>query len=254
MTTGDGSPIVRLTVTLRMRTESNLYSPRWFELFHLGIDEARTIQEVNFVCRCAPLLDFRKVIDVCCGMGRHARMLASAGYSVTGIDRDPDAITKAREVGGRPSYVIADIRDYQPESGAFDAAIVMGQSFGYFDAVTNRDVLGRLTAGVRTYGRVLLDLWAPEFFAAHQGERELETAAGVVRENKRVHRDRLYVQLEYPDGTQEQFEWQLFTPAEMKQLAQSVGLNLLFSCTDFDSATLPSPANPRIQFLLERRS
>jgi len=231
--------------------ETNSYSPQWFEFFHVGIDEARTIREREFICRCAPLADFRKILDVCCGTGRHARALSNLGYSVTGIDRDTDAIAKARELGGGPNYIVADIRDYQPAPETFDAAIVMGQSFGHFDAGTNRDILRRLVHGIRNRGRVILDLWNPEFFKAHQGERELETSKGVVRETKRVTGDRLFVQLDYPEGAREQFEWQLFTPEQMEQLARSVGLGLLVSCTDFDLATLPSPANPRIQFLME---
>jgi SAM-dependent methyltransferase len=233
--------------------ESNVYSQQWFEFFHVRIEEARTTQETEFVCRCAPLPDFRKLADVCCGMGRHARALSSRGYSVVGIDRDADAIAKARELAAGPRYVHADIRDYRPAPGAFDVAIVMSQSFGYFDPATNRDVLGRLAAGLRDGGRVILDLWNHEFFAAHQGERELETASGVVQENKRLNGDRLRVQLDYPDGAHEEFEWQLFTPAKMISLAQSVGLALSLSCTDFDAAITPSPTKPRIQFVLERQ-
>jgi SAM-dependent methyltransferase len=237
-----------------MRAEPNAYSRQWFEFFHVGIDESRTARETEFICACAPLPDFRNVLDVCCGMGRHARTLSDRGYSVTGIDRDADAITKARELGGGPKYVVADIRDYQPGSETFDAAIVMGQSFGHFDAATNRDLLRRLATGVRTRGRIIFDLWNPEFFAAHQGEREIETSRGVVRENKRVADAQLFVQLDYPDGAHEQFEWQLFTPEQMTQLAESVGLGLLASCTNFDTKIIPSPAEPRIQFLLQKNS
>jgi SAM-dependent methyltransferase len=237
-----------------MRAEPNAYSRQWFEFFHVSIDEARTIQETTFVCRCAPLPDFRKLVDVCCGMGRHARALSNRGYSVIGIDRVADIISKARELAGGPSYVNADIREYRPAPGAFDVAIVMSQSFGHFDAATNRDVLGRLAASVREGGRIILDLWNQEFFAARQGERELKMPGGVVRESKWIAGDRLFVHLDYPDGDHEQFEWQLFSPAKMISLAQSVGLALLLSCTDFDATSPTSPAKPRIQFLLERCS
>jgi SAM-dependent methyltransferase len=232
--------------------EPNSYSRQWFEFFHVRIDEARTNREVEFVCDCAPLPDFRRVVDLCCGMGRHTRALLSRGYSVTGVDRDADAIAKARDFAGGPKYIVRDIRDYQPEPGSFDVAIVMGQSFGHFDAATNRSVLESLTSGVRKGGRIILDLWNPEFFAAHQGERELETPRGVVREDKRLAGNRLFVQLDYPGGGHEQFEWQLFTPQQMRQLAESVGLALLVSCTDFDMASVPSPTTSRIQFVLER--
>jgi len=237
-----------------MRTGPNAYSPRWFEFFHVGISEARTRQETEFISRCAPLPHFRKVLDMCCGMGRHARALSSRGYSVIGIDRDGHMIAEARALAGGPSYVKTDVRDYRPESGAFDVAIIMSQSFGYFDSTTNRDVLGRLATGVREGGRFILDLWNPDFFAAHQGERELRGNGGVVRENKHVEGDRLFVQLDYPNGGQDQLEWQLFSPKQMDSMAESVGLRPLLACTDFDEARSPSPSNPRVQFLLERRN
>jgi SAM-dependent methyltransferase len=204
--------------------EKNSYSRQWFEFFHVRIDEARTIRETEFVCRVAPLPEFQKILDVCCATGRHARALSQRGYVVTGVDRNASAIARAHEFDAGPNYIVADVRDYQPTSGVFDAAIVMGQSFGYFDEATNRDILRRLTNSVQKRGRVLLDLWNPEFFTAHQGEHELKTPRGVVREDKRVDGDRLFVQLDYPDGTQEKSEWQLFTPAQMKRLAETLGL------------------------------
>ena len=127
----------------------------------------------------------------------------------------------------------------------------MGQSFGHFDAATNRDVLERLARGVRKGGRIVLDLWNREFFLAHQGTRELATTRGVVRETKRVDGRRLFVDLNYPDGSQERFDWELFTQLEMKHLAGSVGLTLLTTSTGIDLNTRLSPANPRLQFLLE---
>src|ERR1700731_3096037 len=162
-----------------MKEEANVYSRHWFEFFHVPIDEERTIRETEFVCSCAPRSEFQKILDVCCGMGRHARALCNRGYAVTGMDRDSDAIAKARQLAGRESYVTADIRDYQPATEALHAIVLMGQSFGYFDETTNRDLLRRLALGIRKGGRVILDLWNPEFFEAHQGARDLETARGI---------------------------------------------------------------------------
>jgi SAM-dependent methyltransferase len=154
-----------------MRPEPNAYSTRWFEFFHIGISEARTMQETVFICRCVPLPHFRKVLDVCCGMGRHARALSSRGYPVIGIDRDGQTIAKGRALAGGPSYVNKDVRDYWPKPAAFDVAIIMSQSFGYFDSRTNREILEHLAAEMREDGRVILDLWNPDFFVAHQGKR-----------------------------------------------------------------------------------
>jgi SAM-dependent methyltransferase len=235
-----------------IRSEPNSYSQHWFEFFHVGIAETRTAQEIDFVCACAPLPSFRKVVDVCCGMGRHARALFCRGYSVTGVERDAVAVAKARELAGGPTYIQADIRDYRPDACAYDLAIVMSQSFGYFDAATNRRVLKRLATGVREGGRVVLDLWNSQFFATHQGERDFELPDAIIRERKRVENNRLFVHLDYPNGGHDDFEWQLFTTSEMISLADSAGLILIASCTDLDVAAEPCATKPRIQFVLER--
>jgi hypothetical protein len=185
-------------------------------------------------------------------MGRHARALSMRGYSVIGIDRDLSIIAKARGLGGGPRYAQAELRDYQPEMGAHDIVIIMGQSFGHFDAATNRAVLERLAIGVRKRGRVVLDLWNPDFFVSHQGERDFRLPDGIVHESKRVQDRRLLVQLTYPGGEQEAFEWQLFTRNEMEALAASLPLTLIACCTDFDRSATPSASKPRIQFVLER--
>jgi SAM-dependent methyltransferase len=230
--------------------ETNSYSEQWFELFHIPIGEGRTRREVEFISAVAPLPTFHRVLDICCGIGRHARGLASLGYAVTGVDRDARAIAKGRELGGGPDYVQGDVREYQPNKSAYDLAIIMSQSFGYFDTGENQRVLVRIGAGVRRGGRVILDLWNPDFFLAHQGERILKTPQGNVREMKRMEADRLFVELTYPEGRSEAFEWQLLSSEEMRSLAGLIGLDLIMACTDFDRATNPHQDNPRIQFVL----
>lgn len=128
----------------------------------------------------------------------------------------------------------------------------MGQSFGHFDAQTNRDILLRLASAIRKRGRIILDLWNPEFFAIHQGERKLSSPGGTVLEMKRVEIDRLFVQLDYPDGAREKFEWQLFTPEQLESLAKAIGLKVAVACNGFDPKNFPSSDDPRIQFVLER--
>src|SRR5947209_2536799 len=108
-------------------TESNTYSPAWFTNFHVSIPAARTEHEAAFVRSCCPLPVFPRLLDVCCGMGRHARVLAAHGYTVTGIERDKCAVEVAREQGGGPSYLETDIRDYTPQSSACDAVLILSQ-------------------------------------------------------------------------------------------------------------------------------
>ncbi|MCD6263961.1 class I SAM-dependent methyltransferase [Candidatus Bathyarchaeota archaeon] len=39
-----------------------------------------------------------RILDLCCGIGRHSVPLAERGYQVTGIDLSPVLIARAREL------------------------------------------------------------------------------------------------------------------------------------------------------------
>ena len=234
------------------RIGPNSYSPAWFEFFHVGIPAARTEAETAFIQRSCPLPHFARLLDVCCGMGRHARALAMAGYAVTGVERDAHAVATARERGGGPVYVQADVRDFRPEPASFDAAVIMSQSFGYFDPGTNRDLLARLGEALRPAGRLVLDLWNPDFFLPRQGQRTFQLPAGTVQETTRMEERRLFSRLDYPDGSHDEFEFQTFSASEMEQFVRPLGWHLVTACTDFDAAVAPSADRPRMQFVLER--
>ena len=47
------------------------------------------------------------VLDLACGSGRHARLLARLGYSVTAVDREPQVIESVR-------FIQADLEDGSP--------------------------------------------------------------------------------------------------------------------------------------------
>jgi SAM-dependent methyltransferase len=187
-------------------------------------------------------------------MGRHSRALAALGYEVTGIEREAIAVDRARSLGGGPKYVRADILEHSFEESSFDVVIVMSQSFGHFSKDTNRNLLARFASAVRENGIVILDLWNPEFFLAHQGTREFNLPKGKVVETKNVVAERLFVHLDYPDGSADEFEWQLLTAAQMDSLAGAVGLVLSAVCTSYDVSVAPEPGNPRLQFVLRKRA
>jgi SAM-dependent methyltransferase len=231
---------------------TNQYSAQWFQHFHAGIPAERTLRETEFLVSQLPLPGFSRVADTCCGMGRHARSLSERGYSVTGIDRDAAALERARELAGGPLYEQIDVREWTPAPAAFDAVIVMSQSFGYFDAATNFSVLQRLARALRPGGRLVLDLWSPDFFAAHQGERQFMLPQGPVKETKQICDGRLNVRLDYAGGACDLFSWQLFTPDELSVFAFPAGLAPLRFCAGFQSG-LPSATIPGWQCVLEKQ-
>ena len=56
---------------------------------------ARSEDEINSVTNLLGIQRGSKVLDLCCGPGRHSIELAKKGYSVTGVDRTSSYIKKA---------------------------------------------------------------------------------------------------------------------------------------------------------------
>jgi SAM-dependent methyltransferase len=72
----------------------------------------------------------RTVLDVGCGTGEHARLLATEGFLVDGIDIEPAfvAIASRKHPAGR--FVVADMSDFRlPER--YDAVLCLFSSIGY---------------------------------------------------------------------------------------------------------------------------
>lgn len=71
-----------------------------------------------------------RVADVAAGRGRHALLLAAAGFHVTAFDRDEAALMRVRERAARCGWTIAiDVRDLEVPGAdlgdaAFDAIVV----------------------------------------------------------------------------------------------------------------------------------
>src|SRR5687768_2926678 len=76
-----------------------------------------------------------RILDVPCGQGRHAHLLAEAGFNVDGVDYSPTLLRIARKrgTGARLRYRRGDMRRLPgPWKGRFDAVLNLFTSFGFF--------------------------------------------------------------------------------------------------------------------------
>jgi len=161
----------------------------WFRRFfgeeYLRFDEhPDTAQEVAFIAETLRLRPRKRLLDLCCGYGRHALPLAQKGYDVVGLDLSPvmlkeagrrqraegrrqkkatgnrqQAAGKGRRGEGRSRLhlIRGDIR-HLPFAGCFDALISMFTSIGYFeDEAENFRVLKGIAEALRPGGRVLFE-------------------------------------------------------------------------------------------------
>ena len=97
------------------------------------------VQDRKEVARLIDVLELpagARVLDCPCGQGRHAHLLAEAGFDVDGLDYSSDllAVAKKRGTGKTLRYTQGDMRKLPAKwSGRFDAVVNLFTSFGFFD-------------------------------------------------------------------------------------------------------------------------
>jgi SAM-dependent methyltransferase len=107
-----------------------------------------------------------RILDACCGPGRHCLELASRGYKVTGIDITSAYLDAARESaagwGVELELVRSDLRSFSRPAG-FDLALDLYSSFGYFaDPADDLAALRSLRSALRPGGFLVLETTGKE--------------------------------------------------------------------------------------------
>ena len=125
--------------------------------------------EVDQVTALLDIQSGAAVLDLGCGPGRHSLELARRGYRVTGVDRTAVYLERARRraeaEGLNVEFVQEDMRRFR-RPDAFDAALSLFTSFGYFDTPEeNQQVLVNVHASLRDGGKLVIELMGKEVLA-----------------------------------------------------------------------------------------
>jgi SAM-dependent methyltransferase len=185
------------------------------------------------------------VLDLGCGTGNHALLLADRGYDVVGVDRSAEMLQNARDkAGDRPGleFLQGDVRDLDL-GRRFDSCVLLFAVLGY--QVENKDVLATLHAARRHLddgGLLVFDCWyGPCVLADRPGERVrvVELPVGrlvrTVQSQLDVRRQlcRVSYRLWHIDGdrvldeAEEEHAMRFFFPRELELLLRQTGFELL---------------------------
>jgi SAM-dependent methyltransferase len=120
----------------------------WFEIwfsnkFYLELYKHRDDKDaqnlINLIQRTINLPPGSKILDVCCGAGRHSLEFARRGFNVTGFDlsdylikQAKELLSKTKEKNLKVKFLIKDMRNFNFNK-SFDIAVNIFTSFGYFD-------------------------------------------------------------------------------------------------------------------------
>ena len=186
------------------------------------------------------------VLDLCCGPGRHSLQLARAGFSVTGVDRTKAYLEKARrqaeKKGLKIEFIQEDMRDFC-RANAFDVAINLFTSFGYFeDMGEDKKVVANVHRSLKDKGVFLIDTVGKEVLARIFRERDwYEINDMVVLQERKVCQDWSWIENRWimiKDGKIEEHKLshRLYSAEELATLLKDCGFTAVDAYGDLTGA------------------
>jgi SAM-dependent methyltransferase len=131
----------------------------WDERYS-GAEFEWTTRPNQFVAAELPDLPPGRALDLAAGEGRNSVWLAERGWLVTAVDFSRVGLEKGRKLAAargvdeaRIGWIVADLRDYEPERGAFDLVLIAYLQVG---AELRATVLGRAAAALVPGGTLLV--------------------------------------------------------------------------------------------------
>lgn len=135
------------------------------DVWRWAIPDEVTAAQCDFLRGALGLATGARVLDVPCGHGRHANMLAAQGHRVTGVDISQDLLAMARQEAEEQDLTadyrrgdMVDLAAALDPGAAFDAAICLGNSIPVLDRLALMAFLDGLARAVRPGGRLGLDI------------------------------------------------------------------------------------------------
>ncbi len=153
-----------------------------------------TPEEVEKVITLLNLTPGCRILDLCCGPGRHSLELAARGFHVTGVDRIAFYLKKAKEKAdsqGLNIELIEDRMEHFLRPGFYDTVLSLLTSFGYFeDPKDDQLVLINIHSSLKKGGKLLMDLMGKEVMARIFQERDWHEENGtLILEERKVSND-----------------------------------------------------------------
>jgi SAM-dependent methyltransferase len=228
----------------------SFFGEDYLSIYRHTFTAERTEKEVAFAERTLDLKAGTRLLDLCCGPGRHSALFAKRGYSVTGLDLSQSYLDLARRAAMDSKVavdtVLADMREI-PFTDYFDAAINMYSSFGYLESeAEDLKVLESISRSLKPRGRLLLDMLNREWAVANyiQNDWHAEADGTLYVEHRALDlatsRMRVRFIIVDPNGSRHDsigHDIRLYTLTEMTRLLERVGFSDTEAFGGFDGET-----------------
>lgn len=233
---------------------------RWFGEEYLRLyphrNEEDARQVVDLIATHVPL-ERRRVLDLGCGPGRHAAHLSRRGAAVVGLDLSMTLLRRARELHAPATgFVRGDMRCLPFRAGAFQVAVNLFTSYGYFtDERDDARVLREAAQVLSARGTLVLDYF--HAVAVRRGlvsQEEQQVGAQRVVIERSISPDGRWVVKDMHLGDRSfQERVRLYQPADLERLLVGAGFSVTHRFGAYDGRQLADDS-PRAIFVAHRAS
>jgi SAM-dependent methyltransferase len=140
----------------------SFFGQDYLDVYGYQFTDERARKETAFVAEALDLKAGERVLDLCCGQGRHAVLFAEMGLDVTGLDLSEQYLHLTDAAALEHAVSVATVRGDMralPFESRFDAVVNLFSSFGYLESEEeDARVLTAVCRALKPGGRALFDL------------------------------------------------------------------------------------------------
>lgn len=213
--------------------------------------------ELNNIMSFIPYQKQQKVLDLCCGAGRHSRWFAARGMKVTGIDLSNTLLEEAKRQSEalNITYLKSDMRKIAFKN-EFDIVANLFTSFGYFETdEDNESVFTRVYSSLKKGGYFLFDYLNPAFLRKNLIRFSQQTIdqTSIYQYRKIVNNTvikRIVVKDKYSNRHYEE-RVKLYSENKIRGMLENNNLELMHLFGNYDG-TIYSDNSPRLIYICRK--
>jgi SAM-dependent methyltransferase len=234
----------------------NNWYENWFGNEYLTLyahrDEREARQLIHLVRKNIALKSDANIIDLCCGQGRHAHILAELGYRVVGVDLSRTLLEVAKykySPSTSARFVQADMRSL-PFAQSFDLLLNLFTSFGYFESDTeNMQVFSQFRQVLNDNGCFVFDYINDKHVIDNLVAEQREKIGNILIDLQRsISHGRVEKKITMTQGNKRSVFYEsvkMYPPVKIKEMLQKSGLQVDMILGNYNGDAF-NPDSPRL--------
>ena len=169
---------------------ANWFDSEYYHVLYKNRDEKEAEFFIENLVQYLNLKQRKKLLDIACGKGRHAKYFNSLGFDVVGVDLSANSISTANKYKNKTlQFFEYDMREVYEEN-QFDVVTNLFTSFGYFEKDSDeKKAINAMASNLKKEGLLVIDFMNAKRVMANLVASEQKKIGGITFNIKRSVRN-----------------------------------------------------------------